>query len=135
MYTDWDAILTLEAEARDYALLELSDNWGSDKDFHAMDNTPKHTEQDETSELEAMVKIEPPSRLEQSIQLHFLTLERVTKEEDLKAGALLLTMVVKETGEVKDVWVPKKLCSNLCLTSNTVYIWEVFAQSKFKEYL
>lgn len=57
----------------------------------------------------------------------FDSLKHVTKEHDVGAGALLIEVLDKE------VWLPKKLCSNLDLDNMTVRVWSVFLEDKLPE--
>ena len=72
------------------------------------------------------VKIEHPSRLGSSICIKFLEFKMATKEEDKNAGAVLLSLVDTETGEVIEKWLPKKLCANMDLDAGTVWVWNKY---------
>lgn len=86
----------------------------------------------EPGKYDHRVKVEPDSRLQQSTKVHYVDLQALTKEhEGPSQGALLLHLEVMD--EVAPVWLPKKLCSNLDLEEQTVYIWNVIWDKKWKE--
>ena len=67
--------------------------------------------------------------LKSSVQIAFIELQHVTKSEELEQGALLLLV----DDEAAPVWVPKKLCSNLDLDHNTVWVWDQFVDGTKQE--
>tara|TARA_R110000772_G_scaffold138615_1_gene247619 strand:- start:296 stop:706 length:411 start_codon:yes stop_codon:yes gene_type:complete len=81
-----------------------------------------------------VTKHSAPKYLSQSVMLHFLTVEYITKETDIKAGAILLKLTDLSTGEVVDKWVPKKLAANIDPVARTIWVWDVFAQQHLSEF-
>lgn len=77
------------------------------------------------------VKIEAPERLGSSTCYKFLEFKTLTKDWDKQAGAILLSMMDTETGEIQDRWVPKKLCCNMDIEACTIWVWE---QYQFKDF-
>jgi len=73
-------------------------------------------------------RVEPPARLKTCTCVRFFELQRVTSPGEQYKGALLLTLKdPQETeGEIIEQWLPKKLCCNLDLKENSVWVWEVF---------
>ena len=77
------------------------------------------------------VKLEHHSRLVNCLVLIFNEVKVITKPGHYE-GALLLE-VVAANGESVDMWLPKKLCSNLDLEAQTVCVWDVFMEKKMLE--
>jgi hypothetical protein len=72
-------------------------------------------------------------RLKDSLVIAFDELCASTKDrEGPKAGALLVVLTDAEN-EPHEVWIPKKLCSNLDLENNTVCVWDVIMNKKIEE--
>ena len=70
--------------------------------------------------------------LQTSMVIAFEALHKVTQEGNPDKGALLLWLA-DSNGEVQDVWLPKKLCSNLDLTNRTVLVWDVIMKEKIAD--
>jgi len=77
------------------------------------------------------VKLEHHSRLANSLVLIFNEVKVITKPGHWE-GALLLA-VTAGNGEEVEMWLPKKLCSNLDLEAQTVCVWDVFMNKKLAE--
>jgi hypothetical protein len=77
------------------------------------------------------VKMEHASRLGNSLVLHFNDVLTITQQGHT-SGALLIE-VMTGNGLTKELWLPKKLCSNLDLEAKTLCIWDKFWKEKAKE--
>lgn len=84
------------------------------------------------SKYSSECKVEPASRLSSALVISFEQLVIVTKEGDPYQGAILIDLVTA-AGEVKEQWLPKKLCSNLDLEDNTVCVWDVFMKARISD--
>jgi len=84
-----------------------------------------------TTSIALVCKQVQPKYLDASTQVTFISLVHVSKDYALDKGALLLELDDPESGEVGEVWMPKKLCSNLDMDSMTVYIWTPFLEDKY----
>jgi len=80
----------------------------------------------------SLVKIEPDSRLSQSLIISFEQLVTITKTDNKLDGAILIDLLLAD-GNVVECWIPKKLCSNLDLEHNTVCVWDKFMNSRIEE--
>lgn len=49
--------------------------------------------------------------------------------------ALLCGLISTTTGETKEVWIPKKLCTNYNEADNLMNVWEVFANDNLKDFI
>lgn len=87
---------------------------------------------EEQTYYSSKVKVEPASRLAQSLLIHFVELLMITKEDDHYAGAILVVLELHDGSEVEQ-WLPKKLCSNLDYNYNTVCVWDKFMNDRIKE--
>jgi hypothetical protein len=80
---------------------------------------------------DSRLKVEPPSRLVSSYLISFEAILHITKESAYE-GAILLELPVA-SGELVEVWLPKKLCSNLDIDAQTVCVWDKFMDKKLAE--
>lgn len=76
------------------------------------------------------VKTKPPSRLTSSFLIVFDNVLNITKQGQLE-GAILLEVTDSE-GYLKEIWLPKKVCSNLDLEKQTICIWDVIMKKKIE---
>lgn len=94
--------------------------------------TPSAPTMPKSANLSDHCKIEPDSRLGSALLISFEELVRVTQEGNKYGGAILVVLLTADNREV-DQWLPKKLCSNLDLTHNTVCVWDTFMNERIKE--
>ncbi len=80
---------------------------------------------------DSRVKMEHAARLLSSMVLHFNEVKAITRNSHYE-GALLLD-ISAANGMNVELWIPKKLCSNLDLAGKTICIWDKFFADKIKE--
>ena len=90
---------------------------------------PESIESTESIEYDDICKIElDPARLKDSMVVFFESLVRTTGANQF-AGAILLE-IVSEEGDLTEMWLPKKCCSNLDLANNSVCVWDKIIEGK-----
>lgn len=88
-------------------------------------------------ELSSLCKIDNRSIEDKNvdvIEIHFNELLHTTQDHDTGKGALLIELHTTKSGgdeSLEEIWLPKKLCSNLNLEENSVRIWAVFFREKY----
>lgn len=70
-----------------------------------------------------------------TIKLTYCDVVTVTRENEPTQGAILFELAVANTGEIKEVWIPNKLLSNICPAGYFVYVWDKFAKENLTDYL
>ena len=83
------------------------------------------------SSFSSEVKEESGFRLNQALVIHFeelITLTRLGVNE----GALLI-LVIDSEGNPHEMWLPKKLCSNLDRENKTVCVWDKVMEKKIDD--
>lgn len=76
------------------------------------------------------VKTEPYSRLASSFLIVFDNVLNITKQGQLE-GTILLEVTDSE-GYLKEIWLPKKVCSNLNLEEQTICVWSIIMKKKIE---
>lgn len=80
------------------------------------------------------IKMETAARLRSALVIHFTEVFTIT-ETSHDRGALLIEVVTAAHRLSKEVWIPKKLCSNLDLEAKTICVWDRFWNQKAKDEL
>lgn len=85
----------------------------------------------------SICKVEKAARLTASYVIYYETIQMITKNGDTRAGAILFELVVRDdiTGEMTDyeLWLPKKLLSNLIEADKTVCMFDKIFDKKIEE--
>ena len=123
--TDWDSLMNSYAEYEIHSAKEVLDTLPL-----CQGESVTESQYLETEEKKMITKTLPLSSLNDVALISFLTLLHVTKEEELRAGAILLELSSEKTGEIKEQWLPKAICSNLDETAKTVYVWAKFIREQ-----
>jgi hypothetical protein len=86
----------------------------------------------ELKALEKRVKKSYGSWVTTSYVVPFIQLCTIT-QNSIDKGAILFDIMAPETGEVIQLWLPKKCCSNLDMTRKIILVWEVIWDAKLEE--